>query len=398
MKYKCPNCGCFFEGEAEKCPSCGVAFKYPEKVAPVFATPISVVEKAPTSSSDGLLSNLYEVRSSLFYLAYMLKKREKSMLFDNLWQKLIDGRFKEVNSKDPELVKYYFITKQLPISFEKDSLLPGELLTPYAVWESFAKPKENDEELYLKYSDKKYTGFEQFFDSYFNYPNYRNAPCYALKRDPSSLFFFQWVRSNIDVLKFALKVLEIRSGYIYSYSGFGSSYKYAFISNRYSFDQIEQLKVLVKEQLDKMLEEKETLEKAIEKRYLRYRPRSAEEIASDEQMPAAVESAINELKKKSLVNSSDWKNIDIFIYLLETKRANTLQEALNLADQKIFRDKMLEDSSQILNNIKSMKNHMMEMIFKMDLMQESLDSMASNLDYIAEHGLTGSVVYYLTSY
>ena len=40
-----------------------------------------------------------------------------------------------------------------------------ELLTPYAVWESFAKPKENDEELYLKYSDKKYTGFEQFFDS-----------------------------------------------------------------------------------------------------------------------------------------------------------------------------------------------------------------------------------------
>ena len=132
----------------------------------------------------------------------------------------------------------------------------------------------------------------------------------------------------------------------------------------------------------------ELAESNCQKKYGISHIRTPKEVKADEEIIKEVNQAVVILEKKyDFVSRVDWKELDALIYFLETGRADTIKEALNLNDLKKYKDQIVASVDRVnrtviqgITAIRSDLNTYFNTLFaKLDSLNSSLVDVANEL-------------------
>ena len=190
--------------------------------------------------------------------------------------------------------------------------------------------------------------------------------------------------SNINVLNNSLSICED-----------ALTNKKSKLLKYYNRRQIE--KKIIPEIQNRKIKLKEQIENGavfnrVKNKYGIANPRSEDEAASDNRKVKEMQEALELIKQQyKVIDSRDWKNIDSVIYLLETGRADTIKEALNLADTKKFRENILGAVYELNKTmargfnaiLANLDYHFGQLFSKLDLLKEAINGVAYSIEDIA---------------
>lgn len=115
--------------------------------------------------------------------------------------------------------------------------------------------------------------------------------------------------------------------------------------------------------------------------------RSQEQISADFELINEISRGITLLENKySFISKSDWKDIDAILFFLESGRADTLKEALNLNDLKKYKEEIVASvdrvNRNIINGINAVRN---DLDYYFNTMFDKLDGLNSSLVDVAKN-------------
>ena len=130
-------------------------------------------------------------------------------------------------------------------------------------------------------------------------------------------------------------------------------------------------------------------------------PRTELEIKDDNEMVKLLDNMVANLEKEyDFIKFADWKNIDGIIYMLDSGRADTLKEALNLLDQKIYADMIVGAIGDLNQNVcqrltsleTNMNKNFTELFGKIDITNSQLKSINNSIIDLRDATLISSAV------
>ena len=122
--------------------------------------------------------------------------------------------------------------------------------------------------------------------------------------------------------------------------------------------------------------------------YYMYLKRTDAEVKQDQVNLKQVKEAIKILEDKyNFISRVDWNDIDAFIYFLETGRADTMKEALNLNDLKKYKDEIVASVNRVNDNVirgitairQDLHRYFSTLFYQLNSLNASLESVAGEI-------------------
>lgn len=129
-------------------------------------------------------------------------------------------------------------------------------------------------------------------------------------------------------------------------------------------------------------------EALMKQKYMTCSVRTKAEIKADEQALQEVKEASKILEKKySFISKADWEDIDALIFFLESGRADTLKEALNLNDMKKYKDEIVASVDRVNRTVikgiitirRDLNVYFNTLFVKLDALNDSLINIAGEI-------------------
>lgn len=285
-----------------------------------------------------MITELYNLRSALFLIDVVYKPIFNKEAFEFYWYEKKNWNTWDTMNRDIT----YLRLESAPLFKEFD---PSSNLE----WDFWGNIYQmyylNSQHPYFKAIERNMRAYHLLFDWLFDNKMfikeygavYKSAGLTYEERDRISSFFsivnsFRY--SNINVLKNSLAICE--DALVNKKSRLLKYYNRRQIERRIIPGIQDKIRTV---QAD--IDNGETFTR-VRSKYGITQPRTEEEVDSDNRKLKEMQEALELIKQQyTLIDSRDWQNIDSVIYLLETGRADTIKEALNLADTKKYRQDIL---------------------------------------------------------
>ncbi len=346
------------------------------------------------------LKNLYDLRTGLLMLGMQCERINKKAEFEQMWKNPHRNK-NYYDCDDPLLTDLYVVSAPLAIGYEPrpraqystrgwnnwafDHMVGMYDLNPN--WSPFVSVFNYFDNMYstnqnwLWMTDKEFNEAKKaYFNGYYDDDRLSTV---------NMMYLF---RHNISVMKYLLKVCQdaqTNNKSPYYFNGEKNPGKLCGIFERSKLkkqlpDRIDYYeKVIAVMEKDK----KECIKKIKEKYYISS-VRTKEELNKDKQVLKEVQEACDMLADHfSFLSRSDWPEIDSIIFMLESGRADTLKEALNLSDLKKYKNEIVESVDRVnrtvirgINAVRNDLNRYFNTLFdKLDSLNSSLVNIAGEI-------------------
>ena len=329
-----------------------------------------------------LITELYNLRSALFLLDLVYRPISNKEAFESLWYN--KNNWNTWDSQDKDITILRLSSAPLVTTFDPASNEEWDF------WGNVYKIYYlNSSHPYFKAIEHKIKAYNLLYDWIFNDRVFKRkiggvyrSVGLKLGEDTDKMSDFIAIIntfrfSNINVLYNSLWMCED-----------ALTNKNSKVLKYYNRWQIK-AKIIpaLKGRIKKRLEEVENGQayNRVKGRYGTACPRSEEEVDSDNRKLKEIQEAMESLKQQyKLIDSRDWDNIDSVIYLLETGRADTIKEALNLADTKKYREDIISAVNTLNRTmargfqtlLTNLDNYFGQMFEKLDLIKEAIYSVS----------------------
>lgn len=336
-----------------------------------------------------MITELYNLRSALFLIDVIYAPIYSKEEFESLWYDKHNWNTWDTRNTDITHLRLY----QAPLVTAFDPTCNSEWDFWGNVYKMYCLNSSHPYFKAIEHNMKAYhLLFDWIFDNKFFVKKYskvyRSAGLnISGDREKMSPFFaiintFRY--SNINVLNNSLSICED-----------ALTNKKSKLLKYYNRRQIE--KKIIPEIQNRKIKLKEQIENGavfnrVKNKYGIANPRSEDEAASDNRKVKEMQEALELIKQQyKVIDSRDWKNIDSVIYLLETGRADTIKEALNLADTKKFRENILGAVYELNKTmargfnaiLANLDYHFGQLFSKLDLLKEAINGVAYSIEDIA---------------
>ena len=335
-----------------------------------------------------MLTELYNLRSALFLIDVIYAPIHSKEEFESLWYDKNNWNTWNTRNTDITNLRLY----QAPLVTAFDPTCNSE----WDFWGNVYKMYNlNSSHRYFKaieYSMKAYNLlFDWIFDNKYFHRKLSEVFSSAgleLSEDMDKIHpFFAIINSfrfsNVNVLNNSLSICED-----------ALTNRKSKLLKYYNRRQIE--KKIIPEIQRRKIKLKERIENGAEfnrfkNKYGITNPRSEDEVASDNRKVKEMQEALELIKQQyKAIDSRDWENIDSVIYLLETGRADTIKEALNLADTKKYRENILSAVYELNKTmargfnaiLANLDYHFGQLFSKLDLLKEAINEVAYSIEDI----------------
>lgn len=337
-----------------------------------------------------LLQNLYDLRTALLLMAVKCDDLGRRNHFDRLCK---EEKMYSSDQEDPYVTSVYQYNAEPLIDYDPDSkeswpaiknwikmyglaenhiLIEGlsKFVPDYVFLFDHLSPKPK----FIKFWKKAHKYQSSTESQYFGYVYYPQK--FFGINENIELAMDNFNLLNVNVLKIKKKICE--DALVNKKSPLLRYYKQKEIY-RYFLPRIE---FLIKNRHKTTA----TAEYKCKQKYGVIAPRTKQKIAIDKKITNELSKATHILEEKySFVSRTDWRDIDCFIYFLETGRADTMKEALNLNDLKKYKDEIVASVDRVnrtvIQGITALRN---DLSTYFNTLFSHLDSLNNSLIDIAD--------------